>query len=216
MPPRPLPDPPPATWVVGISGGVAAGKSSAAKALAGPDGRVIAADRIAHEVLASDAVVAQLRATFGEAVLDADGRPSRPALAELVFSDPDKRRTLEGWIHPGVRARITDLLESARGDAVPIVVLDVPLLFENDPQHHLVDRCHALVFVDTPAAVRDARAVADRGWQAGEVARREALQVPLDEKRAASHFTLHNAGDPAALQREAARIRAALGLESLP
>lgn len=216
MPQLPLPDPPPATWVLGISGGVASGKSAAAAALAGETGRVIAADKLAHEVLASAEVVAQLRAHFGDAVLGPDGRPSRPALAELVFSDPEKRRLLEGWIHPGVRARIKALLEAAKREAVPVVVLDVPLLFENDADHHLVAACDALVFVDAPLAERDARAVAHRDWAPGEVARREALQVPLGDKRDASHFVIRNDGGPDDLLREARRVLAALGLPPQP
>lgn len=216
MAPRPLPDPAPRTWVLGISGGVASGKSQAAQALAGPTGRIIAADAIAHDVLGSAEVTAQIREHFGPGLLDADGRPSRPALAEVVFSDPAKRHLLESWIHPRVRARIVGLLERARLDAVPVTVLDVPLLFENDDQHHLLAQCDALVFVDAPASDRDARAVAHRGWAPGEVARREALQVPLDRKRDASHFIIRNDGDLDDLRREAKRVLDALGVQSHP
>ena len=208
----PLPDPPPTTWVLGISGGVAAGKSMAAEALAGDLGRIISADAIAHEVLNSSEVTARISATFGAALLGPDGKPSRPELARIVFADPSKREQLESWIHPGVRARILALLESAVRDAVPVVVLDVPLLFENDDKHHFIAHCDALVFVEAPASDRDARAVQHRGWAPGEVARREALQTPLAHKKSASHFVIHNDGDPDHLQREAQRILDALGI----
>jgi dephospho-CoA kinase len=192
--------------VIGISGGIAAGKSAAAGALAGPDGLIIAADAIAHEVLESPEVTQHIAQHFGPSALGADGRPDRAALASAVFADPAKREQLEGWIHPAVRARISALLSRARAEAIPVVVLDVPLLFENDADHHLVDVCDALVFVDAPASVREARAMRDRGWAAGEVARREAAQLPLEDKRAASHFVLSNDGDLNTLKLEADRV----------
>ena len=214
---RPL-DPPPAagTLVLGISGGIAAGKSAAARALAGPDGWVLSADALAHEVLASPAVTAKVAAHFGQEALGPHGHPDRAALAAIVFRDPVKRELLEGWIHPAVRARISTLLESARAESVPVVVLDVPLLFENDAAHDLIARCDALVFVDAPAASREARARRDRSWAAGEVARREALQLPLGEKRAASHFQIQNDGDLDALHREAERVLDALRTPPAP
>lgn len=206
----PSPKPHAATLTIGIAGGIASGKSAAARALAGPDGRLIQADALAHEVLASPEVSAKVEAAFGLDALGPDGTPDRAALARIVFADPDKREALEGWIHPAVRARISALLSGARREAIPVVVLDVPLLFENDPDHHLVAECDALVFVDAPPELRDARAQRDRGWQPGEVARREALQRPLAEKRAACHFVISNSSDLDALQNEANRVLDAL------
>lgn len=200
----------PSPLVIGISGGIASGKSSAARALAGRDGRVISADDLAHEVLASPEVTAQVAAHFGPEAIGPDGKPDRKALAAQVFRDPKQRERLEGWIHPAVRARISALLESARAESVPVVVLDVPLLFENDPAHDLIASCDVLVFVDAPAPSRDARAARDRGWAPGEVARREAAQMPLAKKRDASHFRIQNDGDLEALQREAQRVLDAL------
>jgi len=205
-----LPQVPTPSLVIGISGGIASGKSAAARALAGSSGLVIAADAIAHEVLAGPELTAHVREAFGAGALGADGKPDRAALARIVFSDPLKRERLEGWIHPAVRARISTLLNEARREATPVVVLDVPLLFENDPDHHLVAECDALVFVDADAKIRDARAVRDRGWQPGEVARREALQRPLAEKRAASPFVISNNSDLDALQVETHRVLDAL------
>jgi dephospho-CoA kinase len=72
------------------------------------------------------------------------------------------------------------------------VVLDVPLLLENDAEHGLARACDALVFVDADAKVRDERAVARRGWASGELARREALQLPLAHKRDRADFVIRN------------------------
>ena len=195
------------TLVLGVLGGIASGKSTAAELLAGPDGLVLAADRIAHEVLASDEVTALVREHFGEAVLGPDGRPDRAALAARVFDpahgEADRRR-LEGWTHPRVRATISTRLREARAAGIPRVVLDVPLLLENDPEHGLVEACDVLVFVDVPLEERRRRA-ATRGWDVDELARREALQLPLAEKRARADHVLQNDGDLAAL---AARVDA--------
>lgn len=194
--------------VIGILGGIASGKSAAARFLAGADGAVIDADALAHEVLASDEVTALVTARFGARALGPDGRPDRGALARVVFEDASARADLEGWIHPRVRDRIRAALERARSMAV--VVLDVPLLLENDAVHHLRERCHALVYVDTDPHDRAARAAATRGWTADEVARREASQLPQETKRDAADHVLANDADLDALAERCAALRAHL------
>lgn len=191
MPPEP-PHPPP--LVLGILGGIASGKSAVARALAGPEGIVVDADALAREALESPEVVARLVAAYGPEVLDEHGAPRRPWLAERVFSDPEERRRLEGWIHGTVRARILSALADAEARGVRRVVLDVPLLLENDAQHGLVARCDRLIFVDSALEVRDRRAQERRGWAPGEVARRETAQLPLDVKRFRADHVIPNDG----------------------
>ena len=98
-----------------------------------------------------------------------------------------------------MRAHIGRQLDAARANQTPRVVLDVPLLLENDAQHHLVSECDALVFVDVPQSVRNARAMEKRGWSRGELARREATQMPLAAKQTRAHFVIRNDGPLAAL-----------------
>lgn len=188
-----------------VLGGIASGKSQVARGLAGATGLLIDADAIAHEVLASDEVTRLVRARFGSAVLGADGRPERAALARVVFADEAARRELEGWIHPRVRDRMRAELE--RAAHFDVAVLDVPLLLENDAVHGLCALVDLLVFVDAPSAAREERARAARGWSAGEVARREAHQMPLEEKRARANVVIDNSGDQAALERAVAALR---------
>lgn len=195
------------TRVFGVLGGIASGKSIVSEAIAGPDGIVLNADRIAHEVLDSTEVVERLRERFGEGVVRPDGRTDRPALAQIVFADGGARKVVEDWIHPGVRARLYAGLEDARRSGVPRVVLDVPLLLENAEEHGLVDLCDVLVFVDAPTDVRDRRAVETRGWDPGEVARRESTQLPLETKRDRADIIIRNDGDKNDLR---AAVRAAL------
>jgi dephospho-CoA kinase len=192
--------------VVGVLGGIASGKSAAAALLAGPGGVVIDADRIAREVLEEPRVRAELERAFGPGVLGPGGAPDRAALARLAFADPAARARLESLTHPPVRARVRALLDAARARGVPMIVLDVPLLLENDAQHGLVGECDTLVFVEAAPALREARARAARGWTEGEVARREAAQMPLAAKRARADHVLANEAGPAELAREAARV----------
>lgn len=196
------------THVIGVLGGVASGKSAVARAIAGPDGVVIDADRLAREVLDEPALQPKLRAAFGASVFDPDGRPDRDRLAALVFGSREHRATLEGFTHPMIRDRIRAQLDAARERGVPRIVLDVPLLLEHESQHGLAAECRTLVFVDADAQVRDARAVASRGWQPGEVARREATQMPLERKRARADHVIANEGSLAELEDKARRILA--------
>jgi len=193
------------TVVFGVLGGIAAGKSTVARVLAGADGVVLSADEAAHGALADGDLKAKLVGRFGPGVLrpGIDGAPGdvdRAELARLVFDDPQARKDLEGWIHPVVRATLHASFEDARRRSVPFVVLDVPLLLENADEHGLLELCDHLVFVDAPPAARDARAVRDRGWDPGEVARREAAQMPLSTKRTRADVVIQNDGDHEALE----------------
>jgi dephospho-CoA kinase len=202
------------TRVLGVLGGIASGKSRAARLLAGEAGLVISADEIAHEVLRSPEVAARVRERFGDAVLGADGLPDRGALARLAFDPargPEARRALESWTHPRVRARILERLQEARAAGTPRVVLDVPLLLENDDRHGLARTCDALIFVDAGLELREERARRSRGWELGEIARREAVQLPLAEKRARADFVIPNNGSPAELDQAVRDVLARLG-----
>jgi dephospho-CoA kinase len=203
--------------VLGLVGGIAAGKSTVARLLSGPEGRVIDADALAHEVLVSDEVVARIRQHFGDGVIGADGRPDRAALAALAFAPEggqEVRSRLEDWIHPGVRARILRLLSEARAAAVPRVVLDIPLLFEREGEAQgLLARCDAVLFVDSSDEARDQRARESRNWQPGEVARRETGQMPLEEKRSRADLVIPNHGSLEELQRTVNKVLAELATE---
>lgn len=200
--------------MIGVLGGIASGKSAVAALLAGPRGRVIDADRLVDEVYHSPEFQAELRREFGANAIASDGRANRAAIATAIFADATKRTWLEGRIHPAVRARIADELAAAEREHAPRVVLDVPLLLENAAAHGLVERCARLVFVDSAPEERDRRAVAARGWKPGEVARREAAQLPLNEKRRRADAVVLNFAGRDELAREVARVERELGLAS--
>jgi dephospho-CoA kinase len=201
---------PPRSLVIGVLGGIASGKSAAARMLAGARGVVIDADQLAREVLDSADVKSKLVAAFGPGVIGPDGRANRDALAARVFARSQDKAVLESFTHPAIRARIRAALDDARSREVPRIVLDVPLLLENESQHGLVEQCDALVFVDSPPSLREARARAARAWPAGEVARREAQQLALSEKRARADYVIENHTHLADLEREIERLAPSL------
>jgi dephospho-CoA kinase len=194
--------------VIGVLGGIASGKSEVARLLAAEGGEVIDADRLAHAALGEAEVEERVRARFGGSVFDPSGRIDRSALAARVFSDAAARREVEALVHPRVRAAIRERIEAARARRARAIVLDVPLLAENDAEHGLARACDALVFVDCDADARAARARAQRGWSRDEVERREGAQWPLEKKRALAHHIVSNRAGLAELRAEVERVRA--------
>lgn len=190
--------------VIGLLGGIAAGKSTVAAAFARRGLHHVDADRHARAVVEDAAVLAQLHAGFGDGILRPDGGLDRAALAARVFQDPAAKRQLEAITHPPIRRAILADAERALA-AGESVLLDVPLLLENG----LIERCQATVFVDASEAVRRARA-ASRGWPEGELERRQATQAPLAEKRARADFVIDNDGPLAATERAVEAVLAQL------
>jgi dephospho-CoA kinase len=210
--PRPPATPRPRrSLVIGVLGGIASGKSAVARLLAGGAGVVVDADRIAREVLEAPETARWLERELGPGVLDPSGRPDRAALAERVFASRADRERLEGFTHPRIRARIRAALEDARAAGRPRIVLDVPLLLENEAGHGLVDLCDELVFVEAGEPERERRAREGRGWKPGELARREAVQMPLAAKRARAGHVIRNEGTLAELEHNVNTLLEALG-----
>lgn len=188
---------------IGLTGNVAAGKSAVAALFRRWGATVIDADEIVHQLQQPGTpVLAAITARFGAAVLRPDGSLDRARLRALVFADEEARRDLEAIVHPAVQARRAVLLAEAGGRGDPVVVSDIPLLFETmDPAEF-----DAVVLVDAPAAVRRERLMAQRGFSAEEADRLIAAQVPAALKRARSSFVIDNDGDEAALERRARKV----------
>lgn len=173
--------------VLGLLGGVASGKSAVARRLHEHGFLVLDADEAAREVVEEPAVLTALAECFGPDVVAPDGRLDRAALAERAFASGERTAALNAIVHPRVRERLRAGLEGA--DAATPIVLDVPLLMDSP----CAARVTHWVFVDAPEALREARA-RERGWAAGERARREALQPALAAKRARADLVLENRG----------------------
>lgn len=186
--------------IVGITGGVGAGKSTVTRMLAALGAETVDADALAHEALETRAVREALVGWLGDAIMTPDGNVNRKRLAQRVFSRPDDLKRLEALVHPQVLARITRRVEehrtseSARGGtpgetADRILVLDVPLLGSTP----LKDLCDHVIYVDATTEARRRR-VRERGWEEGELERREGLQTALEDKRGMSDAVIDNSG----------------------
>ena len=183
--------------VLAVLGGIGSGKSSVARQLAEWGAVLVDADQLAAEALAGGDVQRTLRTEFGEGVFRPDGGVDRSALGRRVFEDPAALAVLEGLVHPRVQDRTRRILATAAQNRTPAAVLDVPLLLERSPFASAVD---LFIYVDCPADERTRRAAARHGWDAAELARREALQLPLREKRERADVVFDNRGTPEALR----------------
>lgn len=193
--------------IIGLSGGIGAGKSEVARILAALGAAVIDSDRMAHEELQHPEVLAELRRWWGDKILSADGRADRRAVARIVFENPAELARLEGLIYPRLqRRRAAMIAELERDPAVVAVVLDAPKLHEAG----LDQACDALIFVEADRETRLRRVAATRGWSDAELARRENLQIPLDVKRANADYVIANHADRDDLRPEVERILSAI------
>lgn len=187
-------------YIVGLTGGIASGKSSAAQAFARLGAGIIDADRIARELVEPGRpALAAIARHFGAQVLDADGRLDRALLRARVFHDAEEKRWLENLLHPLVREEIDRRIAAA---TEPYVILDVPLLLESG-HYDFVDR---VLVVDVPEEVQLARALARDTAPEAEVRRIIAAQIPRAERRARADDIIDNTGTREDLVRETERL----------
>lgn len=178
--------------IIGLTGGIAAGKSVAAARLAELGAVVIDADRLAREVVEPDTpALAAIAERFGHGVLDETGALDRPALGGIVFDDPAALRDLNAIVHPAVHDRYDALLaEAAVRDPEAIIVYDVPLLAEA----RAASDFSLVVVVDAPAEVRAERLVSLRGMDRAEALARIGSQAGDEERRALADVVIDSSG----------------------
>ena len=190
---------------VGLTGGVASGKSTVSALLAELGAVVVDADLLAREVVAPGTDgLAEVVAAFGPDVLTDGGALDRPRLGALVFADEGRRRELEAIIHPRVRARGAELEAAAPAGAV--VVHDIPLLVETG-QAGAFD---AVVVVDVPEEVQVDRMVRERGMSPDDARARIAAQADREDRLAAATHVIDNTGSLDDLRRRVVEVHEAL------
>jgi dephospho-CoA kinase len=181
---------------VGLTGGIASGKSIVAAELAARGAVIIDADVLAREVVEPGTpALAAIRDRFGMHVVK-DGQLDRSRLAEIVFADPIARRDLERIVHPAVRTRAAEL-ELAAGDAA-VVVHVIPLLVETG-QHEDFD---LVVTVDADHETQIQRLMARNGFTRTEAESRIAAQASPDDRTRAADVVLYNTGSMTELKRQ--------------
>ena len=180
---------------IGLTGGIAAGKSVVAARLRELGAVVIDADALAREVVEPGTPgLAKVVAAFSKAVLASDGGLDRPKLGALVFGNPERLAVLNGIIHPLVRERAAALAGAAPKDGV--MVQDIPLLVETGQGA----KFHLVVVVDAPDAVRIQRMMQHRQMSEEDAHARMAAQATREERLAAADVVLDNSGSTAELR----------------
>jgi dephospho-CoA kinase len=193
--------------LVGLTGGIATGKSSVAEILKSLGCVVLDADTLAREVVepgrpALEAIARE----FGREVLRADGTLDRKRLGAVVFAQPERRRRLEAITHPAIRERfVARLAELEAQGFAGLVVWDAPVMIESGG-HRQMDR---LVVVVTDEATQRERAIARDGDRA-DVERRIASQMPLGDKARLADYVIDNSGDRAATEGRTREVHRAL------
>jgi dephospho-CoA kinase len=180
--------------VVGLTGGIGAGKSTVSAALAERGAVVIDADAITRELQQPGAPVFDaMVARFGDRIVAADGTLDRQAVADIVFPDPEALADLNAIVHPSVGATIAERLGAEVGTD-HVVILDVPLLVESGR-----DDMAGIIVVDVDPETAVARLVAHRGFPEADARARISRQAGREQRLAKADFVIHNEGDLADL-----------------
>lgn len=174
---------------VGLTGGVASGKSTVARAFAELGAAVIDSDRIAREIVApGQLALAEIVAAFGPTIVGEDGHLDRKSLREHVFSDSSRRARLESILHPRIASELQARADAAGG---PYQVLEIPLLLETGMQTQ-VDR---VLVVDCPVELQVRRVIERDGGSADDARRIVAAQASRELRLAAADDVIVNDSD---------------------
>lgn len=186
---------------VGLTGGIASGKSTVSAMLRELGAIVVDADLLAREVVRPGTPgLAEVVAALGPEILTADGEMDRAKVGAIVFADPEQRQRLEAVIWPLVH-EAGQALAAAAGPG-DVVVHDIPLLVETGQQSSF----DAVVVVDVPVEVQVERMVRDRGWTEAEARARIAAQAPREQRLAAATYVIENTGTREDLRRRVAEV----------
>lgn len=196
---------------IGLTGGIACGKSTVASMFVKRGAVLIDADQIAREVVLPGApALALVAERFGPGVLRADGSLNRKALGDIVFADAAARKELEGLLHPRIRALMRERMEaSERRKPDKLVVVDVPLLFESK----LEGMFEETLLVYIPRELQLVRLQARDGLSLEQAESRLAAQMPIEDKRRLADAMIDNSGTIAETERQVDEYMIRKGLE---
>lgn len=183
--------------LIGLTGGIACGKTTVAHMLRDRGALIIDADAIARDVVAPGTPgLAEVVAAFGPEVLDPHGALDRPALGRAVFADPAARARLEAILHPRIATESQRRIAAALAADAPLVVYDAALLVETGR----ADAFRPLVVVVAPPEMQRARLIARDGLGPAAAAARIAAQMPIAEKARHADHLIDNGGTLAATE----------------
>jgi len=197
----------PASPLIGLLGGIGAGKSTAAACFVRLGCGLIDADRLAHEVLQKPEIVQSVVERFGSGILSDSGLVDRKKLATVAFSSQTALDALTGIIHPPVLARCEKMLEQFQRDpTLTGIVLDMPLLVEVGWDK----RCDALVFIDCRRPLRSRRIGRQKQIDIEQQKKRENFQISLDKKKKMANFIIDNNSDESELAKQVRKVFSAI------
>ena len=188
--------------VLGLTGGIGSGKTMVGAMFTELGAELIDADQMAREVVEpGQPALDEIVTSFGRDILLPDGRLDRRTLAAIVFADASARARLNAITHPRIRERM-DAAIAARRDRAGVLIVDIPLLFEN-LRTGVVEKV-IVVWVDPQTQMR--RLIERGGLTEEEAHQRIAAQMPLDEKRRLADYVIDNRGTPAETRRQVEAI----------
>ncbi len=188
--------------LIGLTGGVGMGKSTAASFLLSQGVRLIDTDDLARQqVQPGQPALAEIASAFGSAVLTASGELDRVALAQIVFADAAARKQLEAILHPRIRAGWEAQVETWRQENCPLAVVVIPLLFETQAETSF-DKVVCVACLPASQKERLAR----RGWNPEQIRQRIASQLTIEQKITRSHLVIWSEGSTEAHRQQVERI----------
>jgi dephospho-CoA kinase len=189
--------------VIGLVGGIGAGKSTAALCFERRGGVVIDADVFGHRALEQPNIIRKIVERWGDRVIKADGTLDRRAIARIVFANQEERNALEGIVFPYIGERCKQEIASAQNDPIiRFVVLDAAVMLEAG-WNEIADW---IVYLDAPREIRLARVASRSGWTDQDLTARESAQLPLEVKKARADAVLANAAGSEELQLQVDRL----------
>ena len=175
-------------FLIALTGGIAAGKSTVATLLRERGAFEIDADQVAREVTTKGSFgLEQIVLSFGEQVLDSSHGLNREKLAEIVFSDPAKRKLLESILHPLIRSRTAELIAAT---SKPIIIYSVPLLVESGVDHQF----DMVVTVEAGASIQEQRLIDTRKLSADQAKQRIAAQASSADRISRADVVIDSSG----------------------
>jgi dephospho-CoA kinase len=188
--------------LLGLTGGVGMGKSTAAEFLRARGVRIVDTDEIARELVRPGRpALAEIQIQFGKKIIAQNGELNRAELARIVFADAAARKKLEEILHPKIRERWLAQIGIWRKENCPLAVVVIPLLFETQAESQF----DKIICVACSAANRQKRLL-ERGWTPEQIEQRIAAQMPVDQKIARADYVVWTDGDLDAHARQLERI----------
>lgn len=191
--------------VIGLTGGIATGKSSVATILKEKNFKVICADEINHKIQRTKKVIQLVVSEFGKEILDEENMIDRHKLGDIVFNDKEKLIKLQNIIHPliveEIKKEVTDFYTEADKD-IPLI-LDVPLLFETE---ELIDICKSIIVVYSNIDIQVRRLMKRNGLTEEEAGQRINKQMPISEKIKKANIYVNNNYDFTNLEKEVEKV----------